>query len=116
MIEFRNNSTRIRTTAGVVLMPGVNLLTTEQVNAIKAHPGGKRKLAAKIYEAAEAEITSAADLARAIRDMNDLTRLGQLQNDPRKTVSEAAAARIAAIEAAAAPDGGGQGPAGDGDD
>lgn len=107
MIVFRNNSARLRTTAGVRILPGVNLLTPDQVAAIKGHPGGRRKLAGGIFAIDEAEIKTAADMVKAIADMNDVARLRELVNDSRKTVSEAAADRLKVIDSMAEPDGDG---------
>lgn len=102
---------RLRKVAGVNLHPGLQAISESDFAAITKHPIGaslvergiivERKPKAEKVEAPQEkpeQPARAADLVAEIADTLDVTRLRELAEDSRKTVSEAATEQLAKIE------------------
>lgn len=102
--KVRLNEARLRSIAGVRIVPGLQSLSDDDWKRVKAHPSGKALMEKGLMEEVQGKKPgrpSADDLVAEIAEVYDMARLRELAEDNRKKVAEAAKAQIDHIEAQA---------------
>lgn len=103
-VKVRLNEARLRSIAGVRIVPGLQSLSDDDWKRVKAHPSGKALMEKGLMEEVRGKKPgrpSADDLVDEIAEVYDMPRLRELADDSRKKVADAAKAQIKRIEAQA---------------